>query len=247
MASPWIIIPRPLPQRKLALICLAHAGAGASTYYSWAPKLQSFGIELRAVQYPGREDRWKHPALTSVAQMVGALLAEWPLLSDGAPCAIFGHSMGALLAHELMLALAARGVPRRPQRLFLSGRTPPLTPPKHPPIHHLPDAEFIQAIAERFRILPPEILESPEMLELVTPILRADIKMVEIHPRRDPPPMDTPLSVFWGTKDAWTTEPEMAGWGRYTTGDFKMHAIEGDHFFHKDAGDEVIRHIVADM
>jgi surfactin synthase thioesterase subunit len=224
----------------MALICLPHAGAGASSYFAWGAALQPAGVEVRAVQYPGRENRLAEPLIDDAPRMVQALADVWPALSGNGPCALFGHSMGSLLAFELALELRRRGTAHPPQRLFLSGRNPPGTPPKLPQIHHLPDPDFRHEIATRYGSLPPELLADPEMLALVTPILRADFKLVDTYRWTAAPPIATPLVVLGGTDDPWTTPAELDQWRALTRSGCQVHLFRGGHFFPQTARDAVI-------
>ncbi|MGA8518751.1 MAG: alpha/beta fold hydrolase, partial [Pseudonocardiaceae bacterium] len=97
--SSWAHISRPRPAARLRLICLPAAGGGASRYRDWPAHLPD-GVEVVSVQLPGRENRFDEQPIDSMDQLVGSLL-------DGlagnliAPFALFGHSMGALIAFEL--------------------------------------------------------------------------------------------------------------------------------------------------
>jgi medium-chain acyl-[acyl-carrier-protein] hydrolase len=229
----WFLNPRPLPGARLRLICLAHAGAGASSFHPWAQALRPAGIEVRSVQYPGRENRLGEPLVPSAREMTAALADAWPELSGGADSVLFGHSMGALLAYELNLELIRRGTPHPPRRLFLSARNPPPTPPKRPPIHHLPDEAFLREVARYYGSLPAVVLADPQLLALVTPILRADFTLVDTYAWAPAPPPRTPLTILGGTEDPWTTDAELADWARYTTGACRFRTIAGGHFFHQ--------------
>ncbi|MBM3851893.1 MAG: thioesterase [Verrucomicrobia bacterium] len=246
-AGSWWTTPRRPSHARLTLVCLPHAGAGASSYFAWGAALQPEGIEVRAVQYPGRENRLAEPLIDTAPRMVQALANVWPALGGNGACALFGHSMGALLAFELALELRRRGTANPPQRLFLSGRNPPGTPLKKPPIHHVPDAEFRREIATRYGSLPPEVLADSEMLALVTPILRADFKLVDTYRPTAAPPLETPLEVFGGTDDPWTTAAELDQWRAHTRGECRVRLFRGDHFFHQKARDEVIAAVRAEL
>ena len=141
--SRWLVAPRPQPGARWRLVCLPHAGAGASTYFAWGAALQPAGIEVRSVQYPGRENRLAEPLIAEARAMVVALAEQWPALAGEGPCALFGHSMGALLGFELARELERRGTTNPPRHLFLSGRNPPPAPPKLPSLAALPDEAFL--------------------------------------------------------------------------------------------------------
>jgi medium-chain acyl-[acyl-carrier-protein] hydrolase len=229
------------------LVCLPHAGAGASTYFAWGAALQAAQIEVRPVQYPGRENRLAEPLVTSVAEMTHLLADAWPQLSEGGECAVFGHSMGALLAYELALELARRGTANLPGRLFLSGRNPPGTPPKLAPIHDLPDAEFLREIAGRYGSLPPAVLTDPELMALVTPVLRTDFRLVDEYRGNRHPPAAVPLTILAGTRDPWTTEAELEGWRACTTATCRVRWFEGYHFFHQKERAAVIAAVRSEL
>nr|MBA3949306.1 thioesterase [Acidobacteriota bacterium] len=105
----WITCPSPRPRATLRLFCLPFAGGGASTYRLWAGSLPA-SIEVCPIQPPGREDRYAEPAFTSIAALSRALADELGPYLD-TPFAIFGHSMGALVAFETARALRRAGAP----------------------------------------------------------------------------------------------------------------------------------------
>jgi medium-chain acyl-[acyl-carrier-protein] hydrolase len=155
--------------------------------------------------------------------------------------------MGALLAYELAVALGRRGRPHRLGRLFLSGRNPPGHPPRRAPLHHLPDAELIREVAARYGNLPPEILAEPEMVALLTPILRADFQLVDTYTPAPGPGLDLPLSILGGVDDPWTSAAELAGWQACTRGPCQVRLIPGGHFFPQTARTAVLAAVRADL
>ncbi|MGH3799012.1 MAG: thioesterase II family protein, partial [Pseudonocardiaceae bacterium] len=114
--SCWVQVSRPRPAARLRLICLPPAGGGASRYRDWPAHFPD-EVEVVSVQLPGRENRFHEPPIESMEQLVGPLL-------DGLtshltpPFALFGHSMGALIAFELARRMRPRGL--QPVHLFAS-------------------------------------------------------------------------------------------------------------------------------
>src|SRR5690349_1857727 len=98
-SDPWIVRPRPNPRARLRLFCFPYAGGGASTYRSWPAYLRD-EIEMVAVQLPGREERLREPAFDSASELCLQLASVLAPYLDR-PFALFGHSMGALVAFEL--------------------------------------------------------------------------------------------------------------------------------------------------
>ncbi|MFY0539568.1 thioesterase II family protein [Nannocystis pusilla] len=108
-AALWFHSPRPRPDARLRLFCCAHAGAAAHVFHAWPAGLPP-DVEVCAVQLPGRAFRLAEPAYTAVEPLVAALdAAAAPLLDR--PFAVFGHSMGALVAFEWTRALRRRRGP----------------------------------------------------------------------------------------------------------------------------------------
>lgn len=246
-AARWCLVPRPLPKARLRLICLPHAGAGASTYFGWGALLQPAGIEVRSVQYPGRENRLSEACLTDAETMTRAIADAWPELAGGGPCAIFGHSMGALLGFELALELARRGSTHQPVRLFVSGHNAPSVLSPLPTLHLLPDCEFLPAVSRHYGDLPAELTMSSEMAALITPILRADFQLVDRYRWRNGPQASAAISVLGGLQDPWTTRAGLEQWSHHTRGPFSCRLLPGNHFFHQQNRATVISVIESDL
>src|SRR6185503_1192248 len=94
--------PRPL----LRLVAIPWCGAGASVYRRLAPSLPDH-VDLLAVQLPGREDRYSERRLRRMDQIVEDVIGDVIAAFDR-PLVLFGHSMGALVAYEIALALRER-------------------------------------------------------------------------------------------------------------------------------------------
>lgn len=121
--SPWVVAFRRDVPVERRLFCFPYAGGGASIFRRFPESLPP-GVEVCAVQLPGREDRYVEPAFSrlpaAVAALAGALHAHLQ-----PPFAFFGHSMGALLAFELTRLLAVAPDAPQPDHLFVSGRRAP--------------------------------------------------------------------------------------------------------------------------
>jgi surfactin synthase thioesterase subunit len=184
------------------------------------------------VLLPGRELRLKEASCTSIDALVEPVLRA---MRDGglfaAPYALFGHSMGALIAYELACGIERAGWPV-PLRLVVSGRAAPRHAFAHRALHRLGDEAFLEALQLRYGGLDA-LLEEPELREVFLPVLRADLTLVETY--------------------AWTPRPRLscpveglAGWAELTSGGFASARLPGDHFYHFAAGQaELLARIAA--
>ena len=125
----WFPPLRPDGRSLVRLFCLPWAGGGASAYRAWKRAMPE-AIEVCPVQLPGREDRVSEPPFRRVEPCIAALTAAIVPRLDR-PYALFGHSMGAILAFELVHALRRRGL-HPPVRLFVAAHRAPRVPSKRP-------------------------------------------------------------------------------------------------------------------
>ncbi|MBU7583101.1 MAG: acyltransferase domain-containing protein [Nostoc sp. TH1S01] len=239
----WVIRPQPNPQARLRLLCFPHAGAGASTFYSWIKELPS-DIELSAIQLPGRESRLREASITRLKPLIQTLL---PLLKPhlDLPFALFGHSMGALLSFELFRELRRQNYPL-PVHLFVSGRNAPQLTDLQPPIHRLPDSQFIEQI-KHFNGIPDEILQNTKLMQQFLPALRADFAILETYFYANEPPLDCPITAFGGLEDPKVSQAGLAAWDKQTKAEFNLQMFAGGHFFLHSVREKLLRAILTQL
>src|SRR5918998_5966087 len=69
----WLHFPRPNPSAALRLFCFHYAGGSAQTFRPWAERLPE-GVELCAVQTPGRGERWRERPHDRLLELVRDML-----------------------------------------------------------------------------------------------------------------------------------------------------------------------------
>ena len=242
--NPWIMCRRPNPSAGMRLFCFPYAGKGASLFSNWHSGLP-IGVEICAIQLPGRETRQREELLTRISHVVAPLArALQPALN--LPFAFFGHSNGALISFELVRELRRMNGPA-PFHLFVSGQHAPQIPERHIPVSHLPDGDFVGEVRRRYGGIPDEIFEEPDLLSLLLPILRADLEILETYGYIVEPPLDCPITAYGGLEDAECTPADLEAWGIQTRGAFALRLFPGDHFFLQSAQTELLQTLSVDL
>ena len=227
----WIST-RDLDARGLRLFCLPHAGAGAAAFYQWK-RLVAGRIAVCPVMLPGRESRLPEPALRSVDAVVANLQAA-VLNALDRPYAIFGHSMGALLAFAWAQQIARAGS-RKPEALIVSGRNAPHLLAPHRDLYRSEDDTLQAELKKLYGESHAAVLDDEEMRKLFVPILRADIQVVETYEFNGEPKLSCPILALAGTRDRSVSDDGLSAWAEHTSAATTTGRIEGDHFYTLDA------------
>lgn len=203
------------------------------------PQYLSADIELCAVQLPGREARMKEAPIGDLKRLV-AELAEAIEPSLDRPVALFGHSIGGLIAFEL-----AREMRRRfaiePVHLFVSGCPAPQIY-DNDSLFDLPEGEFLDRM-RRFNGTPREVLEHPEMMQLVLPALRADFSLRDTYVYTTEAPLRCAISVLGGMEDVDVGKEKLESWSAHTSAWFQLRLFLGGHFFLRTAQPAVVESV----
>ncbi|MEO6089928.1 MAG: alpha/beta fold hydrolase, partial [Umezawaea sp.] len=224
------------------MFCFAHAGGGSRFYRPWQGGLGR-DVEVCPIVLPGRESRVGEQPRTRIDSLIDPLCEAISAAADR-PFALFGHSMGALLAYEAARRLSAERHPLL--RLFVSGRRAPHLPARHDPLHRLAQAKFLTEVT-RLNGTPPEVLAEPELLKLFEPLLRADFELNETYRPLPGPPLDCRVSAFVGHADPEADLEEIAAWRETTSGEFTLRVFHGDHFYLKGTPTGLFAAIEADL
>ncbi|OKI02270.1 hypothetical protein A6A06_14530 [Streptomyces sp. CB02923] len=209
----------------VTLFCLPHAGAGPVAFREWGALLGP-RIDVVPVQYPGRPPRLAEPPETSLKRLAQRLAGPVAERAGQGPYALFGHSMGALVAYEVACLLTRLGHP--PLRLLVSGQTAPhLYRPTR--VHELSDAGLVDHIT-RLQGTPEDVLANPSLLEMLLPVLRADFALCETYAYEETSPLTADVTVLGGTDDPGVEPGLLDRWGELTDGACDVRTVPGGHF-----------------
>lgn len=226
-SSNWLALQKPDLRANQRLFCFPYAGGAAFVYRDWSKHLPP-NIEVCPVQLPGRGSRMREPFFRRIEPLVeSAAEALLPYLDR--PFSFFGHSMGALISFELA-RLLRRKHKLHVSKLLLSGRGAPHLPDHEPTTYNLPEPEFIAEL-RRLKGTPQEVLAHPELMDLMSPILRADFEICQTYEYVPEPPLECPITALGGLQDEEVTHRQLDAWREHTTSTFSLRMFPGDHFF----------------
>ncbi|WP_369201457.1 thioesterase II family protein [Streptomyces sp. PU-14G] len=223
--------------RPVELVCFPHAGGSAGYFVPLSAQLEGV-TQVLAVQYPGRQDRWGEPAIDNIAELAEHVVAALGPARSGGRLALFGHSMGALVAYEV-----ARRLPSA--RLYVSGCPAPSRGVEA--TKGIRDDAGLLADLRRLNGTDAGLLADPEMLELILPALRADYHAVRTYQWQPGPEPRCPVRVLTGSHDTRTPPHVMADWKRHTTGPCHFDEFEGGHFYLTEHTGPVADLLAADL
>ncbi|MGH0631129.1 thioesterase II family protein [Bacillus pacificus] len=213
--------------RKIKLFCIPYAGGSANVFLDWKDRLSSY--ELFPIELAGKGRRFLEPSYSNLNQAINDIFLSIDDEIADTPYALFGHSMGALYAFELLYKLRDEKRPM-PVCTFFSGKNPPHIKAKK--IRHvLNDDEFLKEL-RKMGGTPQELLESKELMNLFIPILREDFRITETYllPNKREK-IDCPFVILNGKNDELTDSNIMKEWGEYTGKGIQTFDFEGEHFF----------------
>jgi surfactin synthase thioesterase subunit len=213
-------------ETSVSLLCLPCAGASATMYLRWRRLLPRW-IRIVPVELPGRGSRSAEGLVRDFDSLVAQVCAEQADAMRGS-FAIFGHSMGALLAYGIARRLRASGR-ALPLALLASGSA---APSRRDPARFAgkTDDESLIADLRKQGGTPEEVFASAELMRITLDVLGADYRVCESFGHAAEAPLPMPLHVFAGRGDDIGAE-RIQAWSLEAGDVFTLDWFEGGHFF----------------
>lgn len=241
--SPFVR-PRAVARPAVRLIAFHHAAGSAGAYYPMTASIPS-DWDLLLLDLPGRGKRYSEAPIAAMTEIVARVIDDVRPWID-APLALFGHSLGAIIAAEVGRACESMGAP--PAWIGVSGRIAPTVPPERRGLHEFDDASLLQELLA-LGGTPRRIGETPEFVAHFLRNARADLAAVESYaPEPARAKSGCPMTAFAGVDDPWAPPATMSPWEKETQGSFRLRQFAGGHFyFFGPAFAALTRAIVADV
>ncbi len=229
----YVLCPVSRPRATHRLVCVPWSGAGPGVFNRWARDMPA-EVELLAVVLP-RSTAWRgEPDEFSVEKIAEAVChdlmtrygeVEW--------LALFGHSLGALVAFEVATRLQARHVAL--DGVIVSGsRAAHLDPPVQ--LHQLDDNSLVDALIE-LGGLAMDLRYDTILLDRVLPRVRADLAACERYRPAAAAHLAEGCGLHaWAANGDWYAPPAaVEPWAELAhPGTASTRFWAGDHFFVRD-------------
>jgi len=246
--NPWLPYNSRKPSGGMRMFCFPPGGAGAIVFRPWMAMLKPV-IEVCPIEFPGRLARIREPAAESIVQLANAI-AEVLEGEIAGPFVMFGYSMGSTVAFETIRELRRRlGI--EPEVFFVAARHAPNVVKPSRSISHITDAELLAWFQDTYGAFPKQLLNDPDLLRMVTSILRCDARIAEEYTYTAELRLGCPIHVFAGKDDRSTRDDELRAWQFETTAHCSLEVFAGGHFFWEncmaDLAQAVRSHVARDV
>ncbi|EBH1935576.1 thioesterase [Salmonella enterica subsp. enterica] len=226
MEKSWIrCIPGGKPN-ALQLFCIAHAGGNSSLFKGWRENLPE-DVDLCLITLPGRHELLQQTMPDTISQL-SSLVADQLLSYIHNPWAIFGHSMGAVIAHEVILEIMRRKK-NPPIMLAVSSREAPQF--HKPGILHQQSDQMLCSELLRLGGTASELMEIDEMRNIILSTMRTDYALIETWQLSSNQKIPCHISAFIGCDDPDVNEDQAKGWQEWSETGFTLDIFSGGHFY----------------
>ena len=223
--SSWFVRGAPAKRPSPRLVCFHSMGASASLF---APFLLNppDGLDVVAVQLPGRDTRADEPVEENLGKIVSGILSEIDQVV-GAPHIFWGHSFGGIIALEVLRALRRQGKPL--PRLVISGTIAP----------HLVEKwqrrdVLLQLLQEdyspEYMMAVSRYVDDADFVRSILPMMRQDAPLLLNYQFYEEEPLDLPITAFAARQDDLVYPDEVAAWQKHSK-EFRLIEVNGDHWF----------------
>jgi medium-chain acyl-[acyl-carrier-protein] hydrolase len=223
-------------RQAYTLYCIPHAGGGGTVFTQWQAIAAERGVEVTPVELPGHGRRWREEPISEMSVLVPMLCDKF--LDAQGPFGVFGHSVGAWIAFAVAVELERHFKEATSPlcHVFVSGASAPQRRDRRQ-LHLLPDAGLLGHLRE-INGTAPEVLRNRQVMELMLPVVRADLTLGECWSEPSGTRISAALTAIGGLADKLAAPPDVAAWENMTKGRFDQLLFPGDHFF-------ILEHVAA--
>ncbi len=199
----------------IKLFILPYAG-GNSFYFREVKKYLDKDIKVKYVTIPGRKNGKNDVVYHNITEMAEAVSDEIERNVDGMDYAIFGHSLGSLLAYEIYYVLEQRNL-NRPKHMFFSGMMAPTKLSFYNQIRN--------KMAHSVEMKNQGVMSAYEM----------DMSITNQYIWKSHSEIQTDVTVLYGKMDEFIqNEKDIKQWGKLVSEKCEFYAFDGGHYYFEE-------------
>lgn len=225
-------------QPSISLLCLPCAGASVAMYRRWRSLLPDW-IRVVPIELPGRGARFNEKFILNFDDLVESLCRGQAKNLTGS-YALFGHSMGALLAYGMAHYLRSYSMVM-PSMIFASGSAAPSRRDLDR-YSHVDDAALIADLHKKGGT-PEEAFDSQDLMRIILDVLSADYQLCRSFQYHQTSPLSLPIHVYAGAEDCIDND-QLTPWQHESERPISLTWFNGGHFFIRDQENLVLQSIV---
>lgn len=89
----------------------------------------------------------------------------------------------------------------------------------------------------------PELLEDPQMMKTLLPVIRADYEVLDHYVSNHATPLSCPLITCAGDRDSSVSEKTLEMWRECVNGSYQKFWFSGDHFYFSSKPVSLLRNL----
>ena len=218
-------------RQRYSVVCFPHAGGAASAFRLLADHAPD--LQILAVQYPGREERFqdRHPgSITELAAEAAAAIQAETSADRMSSYVVLGASLGGLVALETARRMCA--ISLAPDALIVLGSPPPHL--RRGSLDIATDDDALLDLLAESSLTPEMVVASREARDHHLGILRLDLAARNQYARPRPEPLPIPVLTLHGRQDPLVSGEVAAAWQMWSRRPVVSATMPGGHLLHTD-------------
>jgi surfactin synthase thioesterase subunit len=219
------------------LYIFPHAGGSAGSYVPFS-RAFSNGIRRIAVEYPGGRHQHDVPDITSIPALADDIYKMLASENESnARVAFFGHSMGGLIAFEVARKFESAG---RPIAVLFISAAPAPGRGGYEYLHQSSDDELLKMVTNMTGTNSEFIGE--QFGETILRTLR-NYGNITSYTCPAGTTVSCPIYAYAAADDPAIDYDSVLGWSDFTTSEFAVRMLTGDHFYITEDVGELVQDI----
>lgn len=206
------------------LFCLVHAGGDSRYYNKFISYTRNTDIDIIPIEYNGRGKYKKEKIAENFNELCQEVIDKICIHINDHPYAIFGHSLGGLLAYEICVSLTNKKI-KLPKHLYISSRDDPMSSHSY----NFSDDELVEyliSIGDK----SSDIYLDKRFAKVYLHRIKMDFNLLQQYVCLKPVKLDIHTRIFWSGEDDAILSP-IDNWDNYFNGIVEYNEFPGGHFY----------------